>query len=171
MPWRDRVGLCDRRLRAAEVVETAVNEALVRGAADGQAAADASQLLLRARRGESDKSGVVAAPTYRADTTTIPVRRPSFSMSRRRSRRTAFWSALSVLPVAYAQGRVLDDFQKQAWAQLQQDPTEYGHVENSSTARKFCGRDRRQHAGKLRQLPQHARLSPKKDWKVGDVRG
>src|SRR6267378_168294 len=106
-----------------EVVETAVNEALVRGAQTARQLQTLRSFYSEHVVAKATKSGVVAAPTYRADTTTIPV--PTtfiLDVAEAFKENGLLVRLVSPYPWPTRQGRVLDDFQKQAWAQLQQDP-------------------------------------------------
>jgi diguanylate cyclase (GGDEF)-like protein len=156
-----------------EVVETAVSEALVRGEQT------ARQLqTLRAFYSEhvvatATRSGTSASPVYKTDGKSIPV--PTtfiLDVAEAFKDNGLIVRLVSPYPWPTRQGRVLDDFEKEAWQQLTRNPDG-----RWSRRDKLDGRDvlRLAVADRMQQscvnCHNTAAASPKKDWKVGDVRG
>jgi diguanylate cyclase (GGDEF)-like protein len=156
-----------------EVVETAVSEALVRGEQT------ARQLqTLRAFYSEhvvatATRSGTSASPAYKTDGKSIPV--PTtfiLDVAEAFKDNGLIVRLVSPYPWPTRQGRVLDDFEKEAWQQLTRNPDG-----RWSRRDKLDGRDvlRLAVADRMQQscvnCHNTAAASPKKDWKVGDVRG
>ena len=155
------------------VVETAVNEALVR---DEQTARQLQTLRAFYSDhvvGPATKAGAPASPAYKTDGKSIPV--PTtfiLDVAERFKDNGLIVRLVSPYPWPTRQGRVLDEFENEAWEQLTRNPDG-----RWSRRDKLDGRDvlRLAVADRMQQscvnCHNTASASPKKDWKVGDVRG
>jgi diguanylate cyclase (GGDEF)-like protein len=155
------------------VVDSALDEAVVKGLQTAD--------QLRALRAfysanvvsKAVKDGAKASANYKNDPTAIPV--PTtfiLDVAQAFSNEQVKVGLVSPYPWSTRAGRVLDDFQQDAWAKLSLDPT--GHVErremvNGREVLRVAVGDRMDASCVAchNANPQ----SPKRDWKVGDVRG
>src|SRR5690348_1524353 len=156
-----------------EVVETAMNEALVR---DEQTARQLQSLRAFYSDhvvGPATKAGASASAAYKTDGKSIPA--PTtfiLDVAETFKDNGLIVRLVSPYPWPIRAGRGLDDFEKEAWEQLARNP-------DGRWARrdKLNGRDvlRLAVADRMQQscvdCHNTAAASPKKDWKVGDVRG
>jgi diguanylate cyclase (GGDEF)-like protein len=156
-----------------EVIATAVNEAQARGVQT------ARQLqTLRAFYSEhvvvpATKSGTVASPTYKTEPNSIPVPTTFIQDVAEAFKENGVRVRLvSPYPWPTRKGRVLDNFQSEAWAQLNHDPggvwSRREQVDGHEVLRVAVA-DRMQQS--CVNCHNASADSPKRDWKVGDVRG
>ena len=156
-----------------EVVETAVSEALVRGEQTARQLQTLRAFYSEHVVARATKSGTSASPMYKSDGKSIPV--PTtfiLDVAEAFKDNGQIVRLVSPYPWPTRQGRVLDNFEKEAWEQLKQDPGGLW-----SRRDKLDGRDvlRLAVADRMQQscvdCHNTAAASPKKDWKVGDMRG
>jgi len=156
-----------------EVVDTALNEAVTRGA-------QTARQLQTLRAFYSDhvvvpatKSGAVASPGYKADKTSIPP--PTtfiLDVAEAFKQNGLIVRLVSPYPWPNRRGRMLDSFESEAWRQLQRDPDGLWRRRDQLDGRevlRIAVADRMQQS--CVNCHNAAPESPKKDWKVGDVRG
>ncbi len=155
------------------VVDTALEEAVVKGMQT------ADQLkALRAFYSENVvskavKDGAKASASYKSDPSAIPV--PTtfiLDVAQAFSNEQVKVGLVSPFPWPTRAGRVLDDFQREAWDRLSVDPQahfERREVVNGREVLRVAVGDRMDASCVAchNSNPQ----SPKRDWKVGDVRG
>jgi diguanylate cyclase (GGDEF)-like protein len=156
-----------------EVVETAVSEALVRGEQTARQLQTLRAFYSDHVVATATKSGTSAAAVYKTDGKSIPV--PTtfiLDVAEAFKDNGLIVRLVSPYPWPTRTGRVLDDFEKEAWEQLTQNPDG-----RWSRREKLDGRDvlRLAVADRMQQscvnCHNTAAASPKKDWKIGDVRG
>jgi diguanylate cyclase (GGDEF)-like protein len=156
-----------------EVVETAVGEALVRGEQTARQLQTLRAFYSEHAVARATKAGAPASPDYKTDGKSIPV--PTtfiLDVAEAFKNDGLIVRLVSPYPWPNRAGRVLDDFEKEAWEQLSQNPEG-----RWSRRDKLDGRDvlRLAVADRMQQscvnCHNAAADSPKKDWKVGDVRG
>jgi diguanylate cyclase (GGDEF)-like protein len=156
-----------------EVVETAVSEALVRGEQTARQLQTLRAFYSDHVVATATRSGTSASPAYKTDGKSIPV--PTtfiLDVAEAFKDNGLIVRLVSPYPWPTRQGRVLDDFETEAWQQLTQNPDG-----RWSRRDKLDGRDvlRLAVADRMQQscvnCHNTAATSPKKDWKVGDVRG
>jgi diguanylate cyclase (GGDEF)-like protein len=156
-----------------EVVETAVSEALVRGEQTARQLQTLRGFYSEHVVARATKSGTSASPGYKTDGKSIPV--PTtfiLDVAEAFKDNGLIVRLVSPYPWPTRQGRVLDDFEKEAWEELNHNPGGLW-----SRRDKLDGRDvlRLAVADRMQQscvdCHNTAAASPKKDWKVGDVRG
>jgi diguanylate cyclase (GGDEF)-like protein len=156
-----------------EVVDTAVNEALTRGAQTARQLQTLRSFYSEHVVAKATKSGAVAAPTYKSDATTIPV--PTtfiLDVAEAFKENGLLVRLVSPYPWPTRKGRVLDDFQKEAWEQLKQNPggvwSRREQLDGQEVLRLAVADSMQASCVNCHNT---AASSPKKDWKVGDVRG
>jgi diguanylate cyclase (GGDEF)-like protein len=156
-----------------EVVETAVSEALVRGEQTARQLQTLRAFYSDHVVATASRSGTSASPTYKSDGKSIPV--PTtfiLDVAEAFKDNGLIVRLVSPYPWPTREGRVLDAFETEAWRQLTQNPDG-----RWSRRDKLDGRDvlRLAVADRMQQscvnCHNTAAASPKKDWKVGDVRG
>jgi diguanylate cyclase (GGDEF)-like protein len=156
-----------------EVVETAVSEALVRGEQTARQLQTLRAFYSDHVVATATRSGTSASAGYRTDGKSIPV--PTtfiLDVAEAFKDNGLIVRLVSPYPWPTREGRVLDAFEKEAWQQLTQNPDG-----RWSRRDKLDGRDvlRLAVADRMQQscvnCHNSAAASPKKDWKVGDVRG
>jgi diguanylate cyclase (GGDEF)-like protein len=156
-----------------EVVETAVGEALVRGEQTARQLQTLRAFYSEHAVAPATKAGAPASPNYKTDGKSIPV--PTtfiLDVAEAFKDNGLIVRLVSPYPWPSRQGRVLDAFETEAWEQLTQNPD--GRF---SRRDKLDGRDvlRLAVADRMQQscvnCHNSAPDSPRKDWKVGDVRG
>ena len=156
-----------------EVVDTAVSEALVRGEQTARQLQTLRAFYSDHVVATATKSGTSASPAYKTDGKSIPV--PTtfiLDVAEAFKDNGLIVRLVSPYPWPTRAGRVLDEFEKEAWEQLTQNPEG-----RWSRRDKLDGRDvlRLAVADRMQQscvnCHNTAADSPKKDWKVGDVRG
>ncbi len=156
-----------------EVVETAVGEALVRGEQTARQLQTLRAFYSDHVVARAAKSGTSASAAYKTDGKSIPV--PTtfiLDVAEAFKDNGQIVRLVSPYPWPTRAGRVLDEFETEAWEKLAQNP-------DGQWARrdKLDGRDvlRLAVADRMQQscvdCHNTAAASPKKDWKVGDVRG
>jgi HAMP domain-containing protein len=156
-----------------EVVRTALREALIRGEQTAKQLQTLRSFYSDQVVAKATKAGVVASPAYRADSTTIPVPTTFILDVAEKFRENGFIVRLvSPYPWPGRKDRVLDDFQTEAWEQLKLNPggiwsrqeqldgREVLRVAVADSMQASCVTCHNSHPS-----------SPKKDWKLGDVRG
>jgi diguanylate cyclase (GGDEF)-like protein len=156
-----------------EVVDTALSEAVARGA-------QTARQLQTLRAFYSDhvvvpatKSGAVASPGYKADKTSIPP--PTtfiLDVAEEFKQNGLIVRLVSPYPWPNRRGRTLDSFESEAWQQLRRDPDGLWRRRDQLNGRevlRIAVADRMQQS--CVNCHNAAADSPKKDWKVGDVRG
>jgi diguanylate cyclase (GGDEF)-like protein len=156
-----------------EVVDTALNEALVRGAQTARQLQTLRSFYSEHVVAIATKSGTTASPTYKTDGTSIPVPTTFIQDVAEAFKDNGLVVRLvSPYPWPTRQGRVLDDFQKDAWENLTRNP---GGI--WSRREQLDGREvlRLAVADSMQAscvaCHNSNAASPKTDWKVGDVRG
>jgi diguanylate cyclase (GGDEF)-like protein len=156
-----------------EVVETAVNEALARGEQTARQLQTLRGFYSEHVVARATKSGTTASPAYKTDGTSIPV--PTtfiLDVAEAFKDNGLLVRLVSPYPWPTRQGRVLDDFENEAWEQLKQNPggiwSRRGQLDGREVLR-LAVADRMQQS--CVNCHNTAASSPKKDWKVGDVRG
>jgi diguanylate cyclase (GGDEF)-like protein len=156
-----------------EVVETAVSEALVRGEQTARQLQTLRAFYSDHVVATATRSGTSASPAYATDGKSIPV--PTtfiLDVAEAFKDNGLIVRLVSPYPWPTREGRVLDAFETEAWEQLTQNPDG-----RWSRRDKLDGRDvlRLAVADRMQQscvnCHNTAAASPKKDWKVGDVRG
>ncbi len=156
-----------------EVVETAVSEALVRGEQTARQLQTLRAFYSDHVVATATRSGTSASALYKTDGKSIPVP-TTFVLDVAEAFKDdgLIVRLVSPYPWPTRAGRVLDDFEQEAWQQLTQNPDG-----RWSRRGKLDGRDvlRLAVADRMQQscvnCHNSAAASPKKDWKVGDVRG
>jgi diguanylate cyclase (GGDEF)-like protein len=156
-----------------EVVATAVNEAMARGVQTARQLQTLRSFYSEHVVARATKSGATASPAYKTEATSIPV--PTtfiLDVAEAFKENGVLVRLVSPYPWPTRKGRVLDDFQNEAWAQLNHNP---GGV--WSRREQVDGREvlRVAVADRMQQscvaCHNASATSPKRDWKVGDVRG
>src|SRR5690349_3339787 len=156
-----------------EVVETAVGEALERGEQTARQLQTLRAFYSDHVIATATRSGTPASPDYRSDGKSIPVPTTYILDVAEAFKDNGLTVRLvSPYPWPTREGRALDAFEAEAWEQLTQNPDG-----RWSRRDKLDGRDvlRLAVADRMQQscvdCHNTAAASPKKDWKVGDVRG
>ena len=156
-----------------EVVDTAVNEALVRGEQTARQLQTLRSFYSEHVVARATKSGTAASPAYKTDGTSIPV--PTtfiLDVAEAFKDNGLVVRLVSPYPWPTRKGRVLDDFEKEAWDGLSRNPdglwSRRGQLDGREVLR-LAVADRMQQS--CVDCHNAAPTSPKKDWKVGDVRG
>jgi diguanylate cyclase (GGDEF)-like protein len=156
-----------------EVVETAITEALVRGEQTARQLQTLRSFYSEHVVARATKSGTAASPAYKTDGTSIPV--PTtfiLDVAEAFKDNGQLVRLVSPYPWPTRKGRVLDDFEKEAWEQLSRNPdglwSRRGQLDGREVLR-LAVADRMQQS--CVNCHNTAASSPKKDWKVGDVRG
>jgi diguanylate cyclase (GGDEF)-like protein len=156
-----------------EVVETAVSEALVRGEQTARQLQTLRAFYSEHVVARATQSGTSASAVYKTDGKSIPV--PTtfiLDVADAFKQNGLIVRLVSPYPWPTRKARVLDDFENEAWQQLKQNPGG-----TWSRRDKLDGRDvlRLAVADRMQQscvdCHNTAANSPKRDWKVGDVRG
>jgi diguanylate cyclase (GGDEF)-like protein len=156
-----------------EVVETAVSEALVRGEQTARQLQTLRAFYSDHVVARATKSGTSASAVYKTDGKSIPAP-TTFILDVTEAFKEDGLTVRLVSPYPWParRGRVLDGFENEAWEQLKQNPGGMW-----SRRDKLEGRDvlRLAVADRMQQscvgCHNTAANSPKRDWKVGDVRG
>jgi diguanylate cyclase (GGDEF)-like protein len=156
-----------------EVVETAVNEALLRGEQTARQLQTLRSFYSDHVVAPATKAGTKASPTYRTEGASIPV--PTtfiLDVADAFKDNGLLVRLVSPFPWPTRKDRVLDRFENEAWEQLKQNPgglwARRGQLDGREVLRVAVA-DRMQPS--CVGCHNTAASSPKKDWKVGDVRG
>ena len=156
-----------------EVVDTAINEALVRGEQTARQLQTLRSFYSDHVVAQATKAGTVASPAYKKDGVSIPV--PTtfiLDVAEAYKENGQIIRLVSPYPWPTRAGRVLDDFENEAWDQLKENPgglwARRGQLDGQEVLR-LAVADRMQES--CVGCHNTAAASPKKDWKVGDVRG
>jgi diguanylate cyclase (GGDEF)-like protein len=156
-----------------EVVDTALNEALVRGEQTARELQTLRSFYSDHVVARATKAGTVASPAYRADGVSIPV--PTtfiLDVADAYKENGLLVRLVSPYPWPTRAGRVLDPFETEAWDHLKANPGGLWARRDQLDGRevlRLAVADRMQQS--CVNCHNTAAASPKKDWKVGDVRG
>jgi diguanylate cyclase (GGDEF)-like protein len=156
-----------------EVVTTALNEALVRGEQTARQLQTLRAFYSEHVVAQATRSGTTASPAYKADGKSIPV--PTtfiLDVADAYKENGLLVRLVSPYPWPTRAGRVLDQFETEVWERLKQDPGGVWSRRELLDGRevlRLAVADRMQES--CVACHNTAASSPKKDWKVGDVRG
>ena len=156
-----------------EVVATALKEALVRGEQTARQLQTLRSFYSEHVVAKATQSGTIASPTYKTDKTSIPV--PTtfiLDVADAFKANGLLVRLVSPYPWPTRAGRVLDDFQKEAWAELNRNPGGIWSRREQLDGREVLRLAVADSMGASCVACHNTNpSSPKKDWKVGDVRG
>jgi diguanylate cyclase (GGDEF)-like protein len=156
-----------------EVVDTAINEAVVRGEQTARQLQTLRSFYSDHVVARATKAGTVASPAYRTDSKSIPV--PTtfiLDVAEAYKENGLLVRLVSPYPWPTRAGRVLDAFENEAWDQLKENPGGVWARRDQLDGRevlRLAVADRMQES--CVGCHNTTAASPKKDWKVGDVRG
>jgi diguanylate cyclase (GGDEF)-like protein len=156
-----------------EVVDTAITEALTKGEQTARQLQTLRSFYSEHVVMKATQAGVSASPTYRSDSKSIPVPTTFILDVAEAFRENGLLVRLiSPYPWPTRQGRVLDSFQIEAWEQLKQNPggiwSRREQLEGREVLRLAVADSMQASCVGCHNTNAS---SPKKDWKVGDVRG
>ena len=156
-----------------EVVDTAISEALVRGEQTARQLQTLRSFYSDHVVAQATKAGTVASPSYKTDNKSIPV--PTtfiLDVADAYKENGLLVRLVSPYPWPTRAGRVLDEFENEAWENLKADPGGVWARRDQLDGRevlRLAIADRMQ--ASCVACHNTTAASPKKDWKVGDVRG
>jgi diguanylate cyclase (GGDEF)-like protein len=156
-----------------EVVATALNEAQVRGIGTARQLQTLRSFYSEHVVARATKTGTSASPNYKTDGKSIPVPTTFVQdVAEAFKENGVLVRLVSPYPWPTRQGRVLDNFQNEAWAQLNHNPGGVWSRREQLDGRevlRVAVADRMQES--CVSCHNASPDSPKRDWKVGDVRG
>ncbi|HEX4800817.1 MAG TPA: EAL domain-containing protein, partial [Sphingomicrobium sp.] len=156
-----------------EVIDTALNQAIARSEQTARQLQTLRAFYSDHVVARATKSGTVASPAYKAGTTAIPV--PTtfiLDVAEQLKQNGLIVRLVSPYPWPTRKGRVLDGFETEAWERLNTHPNGlWGRREqlDGREVLRVAVADRMEQS--CVNCHNAAADSPKKDWKVGDVRG
>jgi len=156
-----------------EVVDTALNQAITRSEQTARQLQTLRAFYSDRVVARATKSGTVASPAYKSGTTEIPVPTTFIvDLAEQLKQNGLAVRLVSPYPWPTRKGRMLDAFETEAWERLNTHPNGLWGRRDQLDGREVL---RVAVADRMEQscvnCHNAAADSPKKDWKVGDVRG